>query len=558
MLREFLQDFEEKLDVKDDAPLSYPTAVPNAPLSRGGKPGKPASARSAGKQPASRKASKPASRKAAPPPPAEAAPLGFGADLEPSVDDLTEPDNKQVVLDENMLKQVDAAPRLNPAHWDGARPASAPQRGSRLESASLASLSRGHASPSYARAEMHQPNGPWHPPARRARARVTPRAAPDLGRYIGVIHSASAMSLPRKKKSDPVSMHARRESQWRSDSFLANSPARKPAKERAPPAPPVTAAAPRRRVNTYVVPTSKRRDDVVWATRQRMRENTNVPSPRMAGRKQMIPNMCAPPPTRPPPPPPPLVPVETRRRHLAAMTGTSRPLRSGATGCAGRSGLRWPGSASPDAPAGERVEGRSAAMGGGGRRLSFGVAVGGGTSAGQGRGVRPNAAVPRGGECARVRGREAVTAVSSRVRAEVVSVWARRQSGGRGQRQSAAHRQLARRRNAGEARVRHVGDRTAGDAEEGKTQPRARDAAVFFGSSCLFLLKDAAHPRGDRGKRKAGVAGKQLCTGITWHVDVRTWVRVRLIKRVVKRRRRRGEGGGRLRFQPTTPTFILQ
>ena len=67
-----------------------------------------------------------------------------------------------------------------------------------------------------------------------------------------------------------MALHARREAQWKSSSFLANSPRRaitvySPA--------PVTLAANRRRqpLAAYEVPTSKRRDALVMETRQRLR-----------------------------------------------------------------------------------------------------------------------------------------------------------------------------------------------------------------------------------------------------------------------------------------------
>jgi hypothetical protein len=116
----------------------------------------------------------------------------------------------------------------------------------------------------------------------------------------GVIISASSSTIyggtPRQCKSDPVSMHAKRQQQWGSDSFLSHSRSKsKMASSIAPPSPMATVAATRRRINSYVVPTTKRRDDVVWQTRQRMRQSDTDARGRVQSRgKSIKPNTFVP------------------------------------------------------------------------------------------------------------------------------------------------------------------------------------------------------------------------------------------------------------------------
>ena len=61
---------------------------------------------------------------------------------------------------------------------------------------------------------------------------------------------------------------------------------------------PATVKTSRRRVNTYVVPTAKRRDDLVWQTRQRLQakdSDANGVAARVgSGSKTMVPNFFVP------------------------------------------------------------------------------------------------------------------------------------------------------------------------------------------------------------------------------------------------------------------------
>jgi hypothetical protein len=95
-------------------------------------------------------------------------------------------------------------------------------------------------------------------------------------------------SAPTRAKSDPVSMHQQREAQWKSAPFLANSPRR--SVRVVAPSPATRQVSRRRPPPEYVVPTAKRRDDVVWETRMRMRAGA-APSPR---HKKMVPNTYVP------------------------------------------------------------------------------------------------------------------------------------------------------------------------------------------------------------------------------------------------------------------------
>ncbi len=286
MLREFLHDFEEKLELQDEpaaGPLGYPSALPPESLPRAGT-GAPktagASARSARPStapPRAKPAPKPVRKPAAkglssrPKPSAGGgafAPAHDGAPLEKaeaasiaakpsdeadaSIDDLNLQLQATAISTAISDPSADAEalglpePPFNPAHWTGAdRPSTAPARGAPT----------GFEAPSSSRL----------PPS-----------------YSGFIHSAASGAPARRKQTDPVAMHARRAEQWRSDSFLAGSPNRRPSKP-PPPAPPSTVQASRINPNRYVVPTTKRRDALVWETRQRLRESTNVP---IGGSKQ--------------------------------------------------------------------------------------------------------------------------------------------------------------------------------------------------------------------------------------------------------------------------------
>ena len=98
-----------------------------------------------------------------------------------------------------------------------------------------------------------------------------------------------------------MALHARREAQWKSSSFLANSPRRAiTVYSHAP----VTHAANRRRqpLAAYEVPTSKRRDALVMETRQRLRHvDHDSLAPGTAGRSStgrslgLAPNKYVPP-----------------------------------------------------------------------------------------------------------------------------------------------------------------------------------------------------------------------------------------------------------------------
>ena len=124
------------------------------------------------------------------------------------------------------------------------------------------------------------------------------------GSTSSLIRSSSHVGTPRKRGgADPVYLHARRENEWASNSFLANSP-RRPLSKVTSPAPPDTSQASRRRgaalakPPSYVVPTEKRRDAVIWETRERMRRIAAAgPPPRggSAGRTRLVPNTYKPP-----------------------------------------------------------------------------------------------------------------------------------------------------------------------------------------------------------------------------------------------------------------------
>jgi hypothetical protein len=118
-----------------------------------------------------------------------------------------------------------------------------------------------------------------------------------LGSMSGVIISGSAVSTPRRPRSDPVSMHARRQAQWQSDSFLTTAPSKRSGGPIESPQPAVTVRAAKRRVYTYVVPTSKRRDDLVWQTRLRLRQSdsdANGVGCMRGGTKRLVPNRFVP------------------------------------------------------------------------------------------------------------------------------------------------------------------------------------------------------------------------------------------------------------------------
>ena len=227
VLREFLADFEEKASLGDDAesaaaPLSYPTALKPAEAANA----RPRTAAKAAKSGASSargrpsSAAKPAaapvrSKPAAHKPPAKsklattqslaaastASKTLTAAPPVPSlpiadVTDGTADDDDAVGED---APPVDEVPAFEKAHWESMRPAPS-----------------SHSRPHSARAALGQPA-------------ASPRVAnsqsalfdsrPPLGSMSGVILTSSH-ATPRRNKSDPVSMFAKRQAQWQSDSFL--------------------------------------------------------------------------------------------------------------------------------------------------------------------------------------------------------------------------------------------------------------------------------------------------------------------------------------------------
>jgi hypothetical protein len=85
-----------------------------------------------------------------------------------------------------------------------------------------------------------------------------------------VILAQSMIATPRRVKSDPVSLHAKRAAQWKLDPYLSLTKKHNGSPIDAAPAR-ATVKNSKRRVNAYVVPTAKSRDDLVWETRTRLR-----------------------------------------------------------------------------------------------------------------------------------------------------------------------------------------------------------------------------------------------------------------------------------------------
>ncbi len=325
VLREFLQDFEQ-MDVADEAdgqleaPLSYPTALSTAeaagvvpaltrPAAQVSKP----SSTTAGKARASARSARPRTKPSRSLPSTAADDeAGTGVD---SVARTPISGGSDFAADDDGMgagEESTNVPEFEPAHWDALRPkvpSPGAARKSLLRSASAmtaheqqrphsargagagAGASLGSTLPSSRPSSARSPLGyDAHRDLGRAAAMFQPPPPPPAACVDGftgggVIISASASGgfgglgsqiyggTPRKAKSDPVSMHARRMHEWRADSFLAAGVSSKPriVSVTSPPPPPSTVAAPRRRPNEYVVPTSKRRDDLVWQTRMRMR-----------------------------------------------------------------------------------------------------------------------------------------------------------------------------------------------------------------------------------------------------------------------------------------------
>ena len=264
VLRQVLRDFKE-LDVGEDgaAPLSYPTALDDAEAVAGWTTAPPepmVAAPAVAPMPAARAPPK----KKRPPAAPTAAPA-----VDP-YDDLLPPDEADAALagldlDFDAYGSYGTAAR-RPGAKSRARPASA--SGYMRPTASSVSLGLAGGSTS------------------------------------SLIRSSSHVGTPRKRGgADPVYLHARRENEWASNSFLANSP-RRPLSKVTSPAPPDTSQASRRRgaalakPPSYVVPTEKRRDAVIWETRERMRRIAAAgPPPRggSAGRTRLVPNTYKPP-----------------------------------------------------------------------------------------------------------------------------------------------------------------------------------------------------------------------------------------------------------------------
>ena len=304
VLREFLQDFEEKMELgdgtEDAAQLSYPTALNSAearsvgspaakkaatPTKGGGKAG--GASRPASK--AAPKSTRPASSRG--PSGLPAAKASLLTEMPPAnpveASDAEQPDEYAAAVDvsEDMddgAGGTGVVPRFTPAQWDALRPAASPRKpASRPQSARVASSPRGGLGSSSGLAPHS------------ARASIDNR--PPLGSMSGVIHSQSMITTPKRPKSDPVSLHARRQAQWRSDSYLSLTTKRTAPPIDMSPAPRTVQMA-KRKVNTYVVPTSKRRDDLVWQTRQRLR-NADIDAGGVGARapsKRMVPNSFVP------------------------------------------------------------------------------------------------------------------------------------------------------------------------------------------------------------------------------------------------------------------------
>ena len=297
VLREFLRDFES-MDVSeegDDVPLSYPTALSSAETA--GVPAltrPPEGAPSASNRPKSKKSAARVSRSASAAAVRGSPPVGMlkgGMPPAPPVAPTGVEEHhlstlaydgrgvSAAVPEEDGASDGEAADRPSPperTHWESLEPMMSSPRASKGSAHALRSMS------AMSPRDITRASRP-------ASARPAPPAASCVGGFSGsgVIISASAMgsaygATPRKAKTDPVSMHARRRSEWRSDPFLSTS-AKRPAGTSSGASsglssgsalygrtPPTTAAAPRRRPNSYVVPTSKRRDDLVWATRVRL------------------------------------------------------------------------------------------------------------------------------------------------------------------------------------------------------------------------------------------------------------------------------------------------
>ena len=264
VLREFLADFEEQMDIaSEDAPavpLSYPTALSSAEAQ--GVPRKPvvaprpAASSSAGQPPRTA----PSRRRKPEPEPRPSAGMTHD-DGVISSPPLGKAEYATALEENDPPKQ---APSFSSTQWERTRPkASSPAAHSAFRSASEVVAPR----PQSARRPSLGSHSFTGAPLNQGFATTSQMGGAFSGG--GVIISASTLGAPyggtpRSRKSDPVLMHSLRQQQWRSDSFLAASTAKPRHVPVASPAPAAvsTVAASRRRLNTYVVPTSKRRDEV--------------------------------------------------------------------------------------------------------------------------------------------------------------------------------------------------------------------------------------------------------------------------------------------------------
>ena len=294
VLREFLADFEEKMELgsgEGAANLSYPSALN-------------AAEKVAAKASPKKEAPKKATPKAAP----KAAPKKAVTRTPPSASKTQPPAKKPACTSASVAAAGEATAASADAYAAavdiGDAPAATDATGGadaatkepvpKFDSAQWAALKPGGSRPSTApaRSKATTPRGGLISGSGMVDGR------PPLGSASGVIVSNSTIGTPRKPKSDPVSMHARRQAQWSGDSYLSltKKPILGPPMDMTPA--PATVKTSRRRVNTYVVPTAKRRDDLVWQTRQRLQakdSDANGVAARVgSGSKTMVPNFFVP------------------------------------------------------------------------------------------------------------------------------------------------------------------------------------------------------------------------------------------------------------------------
>ena len=99
---------------------------------------------------------------------------------------------------------------------------------------------------------------------------------PPLGSMSGVILTSTT---PRRVATSPTRSQCSRSGRRVAVGFVQHGDDRREARALVEPAsPPVPLRKIGRKHNEYVVPTSKRRDDLVWQTRMRMRQRTRTPT----------------------------------------------------------------------------------------------------------------------------------------------------------------------------------------------------------------------------------------------------------------------------------------